>query len=315
MKKLTVFYTHGGAQSYLKTSLYFSSKRLKDCDFVLLGDESNKNFWPKWENMKNLESDMSKRFTKHYKHMSTNMYGYEFFCFIRWFYILEYMRKNKIERGCYMDSDILFLEIPNFVLEKDYYFTGESGGLSFFTYKELEKLCKFMLSYYEDKDKLEELTNEYNSIRKNYLFGGISDMTLISKFGYLNGYEDALGIRNMSTFDHNINCEDQFEFNRGSKSVYYKNGNFYFKNYQSRLLIKCNTLHFQGDAKDYMKDFKIDDLDKNILYIFDYETRKWVDADQYIVKRKKSFKMNVKQFCYKIAKRIDTYRTLKKKKR
>ena len=312
MDKLVIFYTHAGAQEYLKTSLEFSKKNLKNCDFILLGDESNKDFCEKWESMENLKSDMSERFRKNYKHMSTNMKNYEFFCFIRWFYILEYMKRHNIKRACYMDSDILFINVPEFVLQKDYYYTGASGGLSFFTYDVLKELCEYILEHYENKDKLKKLEQQYSDYRKNNLFGGICDMTLISRFGYLNGYEDALGIRNMSTFDHHINAMDGFVFNRGAKAVFYKDGDYYFKNNQSGLYIKCNTLHFQGDAKEYMKYFVNGNFENGITYIFDYEKKQWDELEKYNIRKKKTFLMRVNQFRYKIAKRMKVRKSLKK---
>src|SRR4051812_6632114 len=47
------------------------------------------------------------QFEKIYRHMSTNHYENELFCFQRWFVIEEFCKKNAISGFLYIDSDIL----------------------------------------------------------------------------------------------------------------------------------------------------------------------------------------------------------------
>src|ERR1700733_14627497 len=46
-------------------------------------------------------------FRRCYQHMSTNPQAYELFCYLRWFYLLEYMELRGLQRVLHLDSDFL----------------------------------------------------------------------------------------------------------------------------------------------------------------------------------------------------------------
>ena len=61
----------------------------------------------------NLKDEMSLKFVENYIHSSSNSHNYELFCWLRWFYLLEYMKQNNIKKIFYSDSDGLIYESVN----------------------------------------------------------------------------------------------------------------------------------------------------------------------------------------------------------
>lgn len=305
-----IFYVHKGNPDYLKESIKFSKARNKKINLILLGDESNRDLCERWENLKNLESTMLNEFKERYVHMSTNIESYEFFCFARWFYILEYMKQNKIDQAGYIDSDVLLCDIPDYIWKEDYCYTANSGHTSFFKYDAIEKLCNFFLESYSNSSCLEELKEHFKLIEKTSGIGGICDMTLISKFALLNNYRDLFVINNLEIFDHNIGCSDNYQYNNGMKVLFYKDNNYYYRIGMSSLLIKCNSMHFQGDAKTMMKYIYRDSNDKELMY-FNNKNNLWekYDLNNYKILHKKK---PLYQLYFKIWKKIDTISSLKK---
>src|SRR5262249_58050889 len=58
--------------------------------------------------LKNFEtSKRAAAFRCCYQHMSTNPEEYELFCYLRWFYLLDYMELRGLERVLHLDSDFL----------------------------------------------------------------------------------------------------------------------------------------------------------------------------------------------------------------
>ena len=207
-------------------------------------------------------------FKKYYRHMSPNPYEYELFCFLRWFYLLEYMREYKLKRVLYLDSDCLLfssstaieawvgsntlsgLSIPEQVHES--YEWCVSGHSSYWTVGMLERFCDFALQSYVTPLYLKMYDEKWTKARH----GGICDMTAL----YLFWRENEENIFNMAAhrdgavFDHNINSsfnylDGEYAVLFGTKKLIFEDGIPKFVLEKTHEKILAHALHCQGTAK------------------------------------------------------------------
>jgi hypothetical protein len=86
-------------------------------------------------------------------------------------------------------------------------------------------------------------------------------MTLLEFFHYHSEYGggpgrvgEMMSIINQSTYDHNINAEDNdYDFVNNVKNIQIINKKPFVFNKHLNKLIKFNTIHFQGGAKHLIK--------------------------------------------------------------
>ncbi len=272
------FVVHKGDNSYLKTCIQHAKKHNQNLKVVLLGDDKNECF---------VEQDCFARiddyrggcetFDSRYIHLSPNPESYEKFCFERWFIILEYMKRNNVEKAMHIDSDVLLNNVTDEIKNatSQFFYCHDSGHTSFFSLDVLKQFCNYILSCYSDKN-VHKLIELYDWRKKNGYLGGVSDMTMILLFS--NFYQNSINLASISKnsyYDHNINESDFMEKIDEIKALYYANGNYYVKRTMTGELILANSIHFQGEAKKYMEvvSFPPESI-QNI--VFDPKFNKWV---------------------------------------
>lgn len=249
---IPVIFIHNGSQDYFRMALEQARKHCSEV-FSISTDNSYSTLITD-----RVVSQDALEFRSLYQHLSTNSYEIELMCFQRWFVLRDFMVNKGIDLCLYIDSDVLLYVDPGKAYEPfaqfDYTLAhGTSGHTSYWTLEGLKKLCSFLLDTYRNKASYdyEKIASHYQVRQKHGLTGGVCDMTLLqyhaAKFGGRVG--EMMHILNGTTFDHNINVEDQdFEMRNGKKAILFENGLPYGtqKNYGK---IRFNTLHCQGPAK------------------------------------------------------------------
>jgi hypothetical protein len=228
------------------------------------------------ESLEDLECDFTKTFNQNYCHMSSNSRDYELFCWLRWFYLLEYMRRHSISNSFYCDSDVLLYssiedikEIYN--LKNDdcaFSITKQkvaSGHFSYWSYDCLNKFCEFSISSFVEPEFLNWYKEKYARHLTEKQAGGVCDMTTLYLFWKRNKdqIENLAVNHDGNIIDNNINSSlnydtDEYavDLSKGIKKVKFVRGYpFLFPSNNSGTLARAHALHFQGDAKLYIKEF------------------------------------------------------------
>ncbi|MGB3653480.1 MAG: hypothetical protein WBA41_19980 [Rivularia sp. (in: cyanobacteria)] len=262
MSSIPIVTLHRGNHPYLIYSLAQAKKNNPESDIFLLGDYSNKFLRFITHEDFSFYCEGAKEFEKIYadKHMSSNDFLHEMFCFQRWFILRDFMKKNKIEKCVHIDSDILLYANLSEEQEKfahsDFTLSKKgSGHNSFIKLKGIEDFCEFVINFYTNPSLFKILETLWED--KKSRPGGICDMTLLNQYYQRNSDKIAQtsDIINNSVYDANINASHEFEMRNGIKNIYWVDGKPYCKHLKSGKGIKFNSLHFQGKAKRYMKDY------------------------------------------------------------
>lgn len=219
----------------------------------------------------------AEKFKKVYVHMSPNPYGYELFCFLRWYIIWDFVRKNNIDHFLCLDSDVLLYCNVDKVFSKwaNYDMTvchPNGPQYTLFNEHSLKQFCDYIMSYYTEKEKVEEVREWYSAIK----YGGICDMTF---FKYYNQRPDvrAFDTSNLvddSCFDINLQLSQGFEMKSRLKRIYWKEGIPYGKQIETGKLIRFNALHFQGGVKHRLNTY-LYYAEKRSLVKVAWESIKW----------------------------------------
>lgn len=264
--EIPVILIHKGYSDYLQHTIRMSSKNNK----TYLISDTNPNVF--CENFIFINSqdylELLTEFTPHYEHMNTTPFNYELFCYHRWFMLKEFMEKNQIDNVFYIDSDVLLFEnISNeWVNFNQYDITllhRTAAISSFITKKGIDNFCNMLLLIYKNKDgyPFKKIKSHYTIRQQSGLGGGVCDMTLLEFFHYHSEYGggpgrvgEMMNIINESTYDHNINAEDNdYDFVNNLKNIQIINKKPFVFNKHLNKLIKFNTIHFQGGAKHLIK--------------------------------------------------------------
>ncbi len=242
-------------------------------DVILLGYESNDKYEFITHDRIDNYARSAFRFSHIYQHFNTNPLWFELWCFQRWFVLKDFMIANHIEKCLCIDSDIMLYanvteeqkKFAKFGLTGSTY-SGLSNPLlpnaSFHCVfindlKELEIFCEFIFEIYTNSELLKTIQATWQECLRNNWSGGVSDMLAFCKFAAK--YPDRVGemaeIIDGSRYDHNINLSEDFEMNNGIKNIYFIDNIPFAKHIISGEEIKFNSLHFQGYAKKYIKDY------------------------------------------------------------
>ena len=213
-------------------------------------------------------------FEKHYVHMSPNPYGYEVFCFLRWFIILDFVKKNQLSHFLCLDSDVLMYCEVDAVFNKwlgcDITVCTPNGPqYTLFSLDSLQQFCNYILSYYTESKKMEQLKEWHNKIR----FGGICDMTFFRNYSTDPNVKtiDTSNVIDSSCFDVSLQYPQGFEMHKGVKRIYWNEGLPYGKKVLTGELVRFNALHFQGGIKHKMNRYlysSVSQLYPNIQWFF-----------------------------------------------
>jgi hypothetical protein len=254
---IPVIFIHKGDHFYLNYSLNQVKITNPNNPIYLITDTlTNRYSFVNYVDINNYLYE-AKEFAKVYKHMSTNGFDNELFCFQRWFILKEFCGANKLNEFLYLDSDLLiYCNIDSvFGKLKDYDLTI-SKKLSphccyFPSMDKLNKFCDFIPKLYSDPNYTDRFLAKHKYHLDNNLNGGVCDMTAFNEFQKEPSIKakDLSVIENNEVFDDNINDPDGFFMKDGIKQLNFENGFYYGTVSASGQKIKFNTLHFQGPAK------------------------------------------------------------------
>ncbi len=258
---------HNGNNSYLNYSLSQAHLLNPDSPIYLITDDVRPTM--SFVNYVQLhDHDLeAKLFAELYKHMSTNNFEHELFCFQRWFIIQDFLKKNEINDFLYLDSDVLLFcnvgtEFRKLKGVYDFTICNKIGPqYTYFSDKEyLNKFCEFVKELYVKPEYFKRLKEKHQKHLDNNLDGGVCDMTAFGEYQYhqLGKVKDLAVPENGSVFDDNINCSDGFEMNDlGIKKMDKKKDQVFCRQIESDIKIRFNALHFQGSAKKHMYKFYV----------------------------------------------------------
>jgi hypothetical protein len=274
-----IVFIHRGYRWYLPYALYQANFASPNSEVVLIGDSLNfKGI--QIEPLDKIQSEKIQKFKQCYFHRSTNKESFELFCWLRWFYLLEYMYQNKVSSVLHLDSDVLLyssieeisncyghlnwecgLSIPK--QDSNYFTWSASGHISYWTITALEDFCNLTIASFSEREYLEKYQKKWDWHLSQNKPGGICDMTTLYLFWEANQNR----IINMAkseqsdVFDLNMNIASNYEnpqyvTESGIKKVHFVNGHPYLVPInQTEALDRAHALHFQGGAKRYIRDF------------------------------------------------------------
>jgi len=214
-------------------------------------------------------------FRRVYRHMSPNPEKYELFCFLRWFYLLDFMEANGVERALHLDSDFLLygtleeLEatypIPPggaayCIPDQDHasFAWHASAHVGLFTLEALRDFCAFATATFSEERWMEQYRVKVEAQRG---LGGINDMTTL----YLFWRQRPERITNLSevrggaVLDHNVNLalnqhEGEYQLRDGLKRLEFPDGKATLYRADGTP-VRALGVHFQGAGKLRIPEF------------------------------------------------------------
>jgi hypothetical protein len=278
-KDTQIVFVHKGYSWYLPYVLNQAKYVSPNSEVVLLGTPGHSFNAPgiQVENIDDLESQEIARFVACYRHMSPNVKSFEMMCFLRWFYLLEYMRRNRIQSVFHLDSDVLLYssidtirdvysdvveDCAYSILERSYdasdLFMDASAHISYWTIEKLEEFCHFAIDSFENPDILAQYEKKWNSYQNSQSIDGVSDMTTFYWFWKKskNSIVNLAIEHNYNVFDFNMAHatnyhENEYKFSQGRKAVSFIDKHPYLtKISHPDKLWRAHALHFQGGTKN-----------------------------------------------------------------
>jgi hypothetical protein len=274
-----IAFIHSNKSWYVPYTLNQATSINRNSNVFLLSNGAYKDGFAKTKlvDFNSLNDDSIGLFKKAYIHRSTNSEKYETFCWLRWFYLLSFMKSQNLSEIVYLDSDILLFQPVDYILSnylKEHHSCGlmiqsqscqpyawsTSGHLSYWTRSALQEFCDFSLkSFYEEKwsSMYEE---KWRWHTENKISGGICDMTTL----YLFWQENKNKIANFAQEANGGTCDygfgtahnflpDEYCLKNNKKQVDYVDGKPVFRKGDQR--IYAYTIHFQGKTKKDIPDY------------------------------------------------------------
>lgn len=275
MSELPVVFVHKGDSWYLPYALNQALGCNQQQRVVLIG--SGEKVWSRIDRMELSAceaSPLARQFFRVYKHQSTNSEPFELFCWLRWFYLLSYMKMTCLKEVLYLDSDVLLYtsgaslvkscharlaKCAFFVPEQDHATMewSASGHVSYWTAEALEQFCNFAVMSFVDKQFLSEYNRKWLWHQETKTPGGICDMTALYWFWKRN--PDRIGnfseTHGAGVVDRamgmSANRRDQeYCMRRGVKETIFEGVTPCFVEAPERGKAVVAALHFQGWTKD-----------------------------------------------------------------
>lgn len=280
-EEISIVLIHQGYDWYLYYTLNQIKSLRMSSPLYLLGDKKVISAFDKVDsiNLNLLYSTKAREFVDNYVHMSTNSYDFELFCFSRWFYLLEFMKFEKLPKVLYLDSDVLLYTPPEKIVniygeyfkncgylipqqEHDSLSWTASGHTSYWNYETLEEFCHFLTKSYQGGDIFRLYQQKWDHHQSKKILGGVNDMTSL----YFFWRQKSKHITNFSevfqdnTFDHNINApmnyfKNEYKMRGSLKLINFKKNIPFGETIDRSREIRFHTLHFQGAAKRKMPMF------------------------------------------------------------
>ncbi|MGV3706983.1 MAG: hypothetical protein ACO1NU_16555 [Arcticibacter sp.] len=268
MSSIPIIFVHRGDAPYLKHVFAHTHAFNNDSNIFLLGDEANSGH--AYVNHIRMDdyAERAKEFEKVYKHMSSNSYDFELFCFQRWFIINDFVQTHDIENFLCLDSDaLLFCGVDKtFENFKQYDFTisqGHSPHFTLFSRSSLDRFCNYLTELYTKPEYIERSLRNFRVFQEEKRQGGICDMFAFSFYtdDISNNVRELSQLSEDMYFDSNINEADGFECDRNRKRIYWKNNLPYGRISDTGEYVRFYGLHFQGAAKSSIQKYI---LNKNL---------------------------------------------------
>lgn len=274
-----IVFIHKGDCWYLPYVLYQAKTVSPETDIVLIGDGLIYSGICN-ENLDNYQSVALQDFKNNYIHMSTNSEEFELFCWLRWFYLLEYMRRNKVPSVLHLDSDVLLYSSIQDI--KETFLDGNcscgllapkkefsllhwtaSGHASYWTIDSLAEFCAFSIDSFTDKKYLELYKVKWQAHVTKAEPGGICDMTTLYLYWYENqdSIQNLLIAKNGAAFDMGVSdasnyVDDEYVTITGRKKITFSKRQSYFHvATDENCMVRAHAIHFQGGAKKYLPKF------------------------------------------------------------
>jgi hypothetical protein len=271
-----IVFVHKGNSWYLSYALNQARSVNGNSDVVLIGDGDGHE-GVQVVPFESLDQGNCDRFRSDYQHRSPNGYEFELFCWLRWFYLLEYMRREQVNSVLHLDSDVLLCSSLEEISRKysdamadcafliprqdhDSFNWAASAHMSFWTIDLLEDFCAFCLDGLGRGEYQGPYKEKWNWHLSNQKPGGVSDMTTL----YLFWRERQAQITNLA-MDHYGNVfdmlitsgfnyyEDEYLTDSGRKRIRFIDRRPYvFRNDGSGSPVRVHALHFQGVAKRHI---------------------------------------------------------------
>jgi hypothetical protein len=267
---------HIGNQDYLKKCLEFNSKNNR---VFLLGTSGNKEFI----NINNVihidvnklnNSSKVKTFQDHFINFSSNPHDAEFLCFLRIFYIYQFMTHYNIKRVFHLDSDCVILKNINDIsfnknVAYSYHESQEKHKMracihnGLLTYDFCQKFIDLCFDIYVNKTKLHLIKPIIEYFFQNDIDGGVSDMVL---FYLLRNNVQNLNIPfDGGVFMHNLNIgegwlgKSQYELMEDLSGNYVikitkKDNEYQIYDIINKKYYNLYSIHFQGQAKKHLRN-------------------------------------------------------------
>lgn len=282
----TVAFVHKGRSWFLPYAATQAKLASPESDVVLIGSHPLRQKQILFSGMSSLENAESRRFRRCYVHRSTLSINFELFCWLRWFYLLEYLRRTGKDFVLHLDSDVLLYSA---VGEMDLFSDGSDCGfcipqqvgpphdasahVSFWTRKSLEDFCAFILRSFCDEKYNAVYREKWEWHLRTKVGGGVCDMSTL----YLFWLENQSRVRNLAVvrdgtvFEHNINIAanyriDEYRVSGGHKEITLADRHPLLAPVDQTVeRVRAHALHFQGAAKPMMKDFCFAETTLNTL--------------------------------------------------
>lgn len=280
---IPVILTHRGNQDYVRTAI--EQAKLRNKRVILIGDETNQDFGA--EHYLNADYwEGAAEFEKVYEHMSHNPYAQELYCFQIYFVLRDWARAHGIERLFTMDSDVmLYCDVTeyeqtlgdydlaiNWCERQEPYRWSACLHNSFWKLETLVDMCQFLTRTYngEPLKMWAKLAEKWAWHQEHQIPGGVCDMTLLHFFRQGCKAVNLSEVRDGSVWDDNINVsenymEDEYATRGAAKRILPLQGT---KAGRPALMpnavvgagwgefIWANALHFQGQAKRLMEEYR-----------------------------------------------------------
>lgn len=322
--KINIIITHKGNPTYLKFVLAQLKETNPDANIVLMGDSSN-NEYPFVKHVM-LEDYFhgAKEFEKVYQHKNITPYGFELFCYQRWFCVYEYMLENNLKDVISLDSDVLVYdnlqELYEFVNRfkfsvrttafPDNSFGDAGPPLAYFKIEKLKDLCDFFIESYKNPNYLELLDKKVDYQRNLYeSVCGICDMNQVYFFTKMQSEGDYFDLSNIIELnnkkikiDSTILDSTEFEEKDKHKNIQIINKKAYALLKNINEMIEFPLIHFQGycpvNIKKWIPDYyigkkyKLALLNRKFSKLFDVMLNK-IRKQIFLRKKCKGWKGNV----------------------
>ncbi len=278
-QSIQIVFIHRGNSWYLpyviRQAAYVNRS---ECPIVLLGD--TKQSGAGIVQLDSLQNTKAERFLNCYEHMSSNPHSFEELCFLRWFYLLEHMRRESIDNVLHVDSDVLLYSSINEIQRihndssgcaliipdqhHESYTWCVSGHMSYWNISYLERFCDFVINTYEDPHYHAKYKEKWAWHSDTGTSGGICDMTTL----YLFWRENMSSITNYAAekrgtvFDSNVSSSmnkfvNEYVMEDGLKKIAFidESQPVFYKAEAPNNPIRVHGVHFQGGAKQYIPNY------------------------------------------------------------